>query len=411
MTTVKPRRGPLRHPEFQRIIVGQIASNLGDLVYAVAFPWLVLSDGGGAGTLGGLLASFGVARIVGVVLGGRLSDRRGPRSLMVGCDLVRAALVLLIPAAVSGFGAGSGAMYALLAAMGLTGGLFIPASYSLLPAILPGDELAGGNAISSVATQSGTLIGPVVGGALVAGWGVDVAFYLDAGTFLVSATAVYLTHPRQPVSEDNASASVRALLGRGSLLWAVLSIAIVGNSVYAGAAEVGLPSLAREDFGSSGYAGFLLSLGVGLVLGGAAARATHWNWRPAFQLAVLGVWMGLAIALVSAFGSSIAVGLCLGAFGLGNGWSGVILITLVQRWAPPALIGRVMSLLMLAMLGVFPLSVLVAGALLDVTGPRVFFAAAGGLIVLASTVSLLARSYRDHGEGQRFAGAVAEALR
>lgn len=67
---------------------------------------------------------------------------------------------------------------------------------------------------------------------------------------------------------------------------------------------------------------------------------------------------------------------------------------------------EVKSLLMVAMIGVFPLSVIVAGYGVNAAGPGPFFLVAGALIAVASTAGLTQRAYRRHAMGDRFTGAA-----
>ena len=71
--------------------------------------------------------------------------------------------------------------------LGSGAGLFMPGSFAIVPALLAGDDLQAGNALVSGGTQLATLIGPAIGGALVALVGPASAFAADAASFVVSA--------------------------------------------------------------------------------------------------------------------------------------------------------------------------------------------------------------------------------
>jgi MFS family permease len=76
---------------------------LGDSFYAVALPWYLLADHGGAVLLGLVLAAYGVPRTVLLLVGGHASDRWHPWTVMMTADAVRAgAVATLAVAAVSG---------------------------------------------------------------------------------------------------------------------------------------------------------------------------------------------------------------------------------------------------------------------------------------------------------------------
>ncbi len=84
---------PLRVRDYRLLFSGQLISTIGDAFYAVALPWLVLTNGGNAQELGIILSAYGIPRIGSVLLGGVLSDRLRPRRVMLLADGVRAVLV------------------------------------------------------------------------------------------------------------------------------------------------------------------------------------------------------------------------------------------------------------------------------------------------------------------------------
>src|SRR5260221_4019810 len=76
-------------------------STIGDMFYAVALPWLMLSSGHTPQELGIVLATYGVPRVGTLLLGGLLSDWLRPRRVMLLADIMRALLVGVL--AVLGF--------------------------------------------------------------------------------------------------------------------------------------------------------------------------------------------------------------------------------------------------------------------------------------------------------------------
>jgi hypothetical protein len=79
----------------------------------------------------------------------------------------------------------------------------------------------------------------------------------------------------------------------------------------------------------------------------------------------------------------------------------------LQRWVPPALLGRVMGVLMFCAFGTFPLSVAVTGVLVHHLGPALFFPVAGGLIAVAILSGLTQRDFRVFGAREDNSGQAA----
>src|ERR1700694_4235494 len=91
---------PLRVRNFRLLFSGQMISTLGDAFYAVALPWLLLTSGHSPQDLGIVLACYGVPRVATLLIGGALSDRLGPRGVMLLSDCTRALLTGLLVALV-----------------------------------------------------------------------------------------------------------------------------------------------------------------------------------------------------------------------------------------------------------------------------------------------------------------------
>src|ERR1700685_3162368 len=90
------RSGPLAVRSFRLLAGGQLTSTIGDYCYAVALPWLVLSNHGTTVLLGAVLACYGIPRTVLIPVGGILADKVGPRTLMLFADVLRCVLVVLL---------------------------------------------------------------------------------------------------------------------------------------------------------------------------------------------------------------------------------------------------------------------------------------------------------------------------
>jgi len=181
------RSGPLGTRNFRLLSSGQLASTVGDYCYAVALPWLVLSAHGSAVLLGGVLACYGIPRAALITVGGSLADRVGPRKLMLCSDAARCLLTVLFAAFAAAHVTSLVALGPVAALLGAGAALFMPASYAILPSLLPRGQLQAGNALYNAAVQGGTLLGPAIGGALVAAAGPAEAFALDAATYAPAA--------------------------------------------------------------------------------------------------------------------------------------------------------------------------------------------------------------------------------
>jgi MFS family permease len=400
---------PLRHSGFRLLVAGQLVSNFGDGIYSVALPWYVLAHHGGALLLGTVLAAYGVPRTALLVVGGHASDRYRPWTVMLGANVARGvAVAAFAVAAASGLAHGS-VLIVIAVVLGAGEGMFIPASSAIVPALLPRDQLQAGNALSYGTTQLSQLAGPALGGVLVALVGPASGFAIDAGTFVVSALTLTLIGiqrdaPRPvPAAEQTnhpdevrPTVTVRGLLAREPILILMLITDALLNLGSAGMGRVALPALARGPLhlGAGGYGVLAAAMGAGLLIGTISG-----SWLPTVRRPLLvsslvllpvvpliaaipyaGGWVAAAIILVLAF-VFIAIG-------------NLLVVTGLQQWAPPHLLGRVTGLLMLASVGMLPVSVLLAGVVIRLTGPAAYFPLDAAAVLIAATIELSSPAWR-----------------
>jgi predicted MFS family arabinose efflux permease len=308
-----------------------------------------------------------------------------------------------------------------------------------MPSLLPPEQLQAGNAINSAAIQIGTVAGPALGGILVATAGPVPGFAVDAATFGVSALSLWLMRPAAnearaaspaggPLSPGTgADGPVQApdgVTGAGAdgtqeldaaaaaelpsvwRLWAgsrflqVLGvISVLANLTFAGTFEVALPALAHARFGADGYGTLMACLGAGSVAGTLLATRPLGRARPMVVASLAFTASGLTVIALPYLGGLPGGSAAALLFGAGIGFGDVIVITLVQQWAPPALLGRVMSLVMLASIGTFPVSVAIAGVAVRALGPVPFFPVAGAVLALVPVIALTSRETRNFRPG------------
>jgi predicted MFS family arabinose efflux permease len=294
-----------------------------------------------------------------------------------------------------------------------------------MPTLIKPDQLPAGNALSSAMMQAGSLAGPVLGGILVATAGSAAAFAADAASFAVSAVTLAFISARKTAAVGEvpegatADGSVCAgaadagsdqpspagptlwqLLRTARLLQVLLVVTIAANLASGGTFDVALPALAHARFGAAGYGALLACFGAGALLGTLYAARAGTFARPAIVAMMAFLAMAIATGLLPFLWGLPGAAAAILILGTTNGFGNVVFITLIQQWAPSQLLGRVMSLVMLASLGSFPLSVALSGLLVRHIGPSPFFPIAGGLVVLSVAGALGQREVRMLGAGK-----------
>src|SRR2546421_5220151 len=148
-SAVRPTAGGILRPfkvrNFNLLFSGQTISIIGDALYAVALPWLILTTGGSAQELGIVLAAYGIPRAGSMLVGGWLSDRLRPRRLMLIADSARLLLVGLLAALALGGHPTVFQLCVIAVPLGAFAGAFLPASMSILPDTLGNEDLQASN--------------------------------------------------------------------------------------------------------------------------------------------------------------------------------------------------------------------------------------------------------------------------
>lgn len=395
--------GPLRTPAFRWLFAGQFASTIGDYCYAVALPWFVLSTHGGTVLLGTVLACYGVPRAALMPVGGVLADRYGQRLVMLIADGVRFVVLIALMLAAIEHDHSAFILIPIAAVLGAGEGAFLPASMTITPSLLPEGQLQAGNAFLSASLQLGMLLGAAVGGAIVGAAGPVPAFGADALSFAISAGSLALIRVRraQPADAKPTTTvpaartdSITRFLRKSALFQVVLLVAVAANLTTGGDFSVALPTLAHQRYGAGGYGTILAIAGAGALIGTLLPARLGQVSRPA--MVAYGAYLveAVAITLLPFLGGLPGAAAAAAVFAFCNGFGNVLIVTWLQRWIPGRLLGRAMSLVMLASLGSFPVSVAVTGVLVRHLGSVVMFPIGGAVLACAILAGISRKEMR-----------------
>jgi hypothetical protein len=362
--------------EFRALWTAQLASVVGDQLARVALTILVY-----ARTSSALLAAVTfVASVVPVFVGGvtlaGLADRFPRRLVMIACDVIRCALVLVM--AVSAMPLAP--LIVLLCAVTLVGAPFSAARAALYPDVLAGERYVLGTTVTLTTNQFAQVLGFALGGAAVGLLGIRASLVVDAATFAASALIVGIWVRRRSAPARQAVAAetphggflgaVRLVFGTAALRWPMLFgwlaafynapegvAAPLARSVGGGAVAVGV-ILAAQVFGES--AG-MLAFGrmvrpetrlrlMGPLAVAACAVLVLFALLPALGgvvviLAASGMFGAYQIAANAAFVKAVpaaqrgrSFGLAQGGMSLGQGAVMIVAGAAAQRFAPSSVI-------------------------------------------------------------------------
>ncbi len=393
----RPQPGLLRrNPGFRALFAATFASGLGTWIAVVALTIDVYDRTESAKWVSALLVADFLPSVAIGLLFGPLIDRLSRRRIMVVADLARLGIFAALP-----FTNSPEAIVILAAAAGFATGFFRPASYAGLPNLVAATDLASANSRLRAGEYLSWTIGTALGGLIVAASSPDVAYWINAATFLVSAAFILGIAPSLLQTARAESRGHWRDIGDGfSLVFrtrVLLAVFCAWNLVMLANAGVNVAEivLAKVTFASghvSGDVAFGLlwaASGFGLLLG--SLYAPRWLEMRGILLVYTGALalMGFGV-LMAALSPNVWIALpCMVLGGAGNGAAVVYNSLLVQRGAPDELRGRVFTVIMSTNFALLGLGMVIAGPLTDAIGPRWVFAISGACAGLGALVGFL----------------------
>ena len=288
---------------------------------------------------------------------------------------------------------------------GIATGFFRPAVYAGMPNLVTDEELPEATSLLQTVENLTWMIGPVVGGVVLWAEGPDLAYWVNAATFVLSAVLLVRIpaarlqagHVESRGHWGDVADGLRIVLGSRALL----TVLVVWNIVMLGVGGINVAEvfLAQEelDAGDVGFGVLVGAGGLGLTLGSFATgqvvdrfgigRVYFYGivlMAGGYAVAALApsIWVAVPAVVVASFGNGAAV-VCNALF--------------VQRGAPDELRGRAFTVIMSSNYALLGLGMVIAGPLTDAYGARVVWGAASVAYLLAAlaTVALAPRGQED----------------
>ena len=190
-----------------RILAAQAFSSLGTSMSTIALGFMVLQLTGSVLHMGAVMAVSVFPLVVTSWIGGAVLDRYNSKQVMIGSDAARAVLIFLMPFLAE---QAVGLIYAVSFFMGVGSAFFNPGQIKLIGDLCSREQLVKANSYLSVSRDGAELIGFLAGGVLVAAVGYRPAFFVDAGSYLLSG--LFLLGLPRVARGTGRTESVRALV-------------------------------------------------------------------------------------------------------------------------------------------------------------------------------------------------------
>lgn len=411
---------PARDGSFRLLWLGQSLSLLGDGFSSIAFAWITLGMTQSTLALGTILACQAIPRAVLTLVGGSLGAQWSPKRLMSLSSWARA--VVMVAVGVCGL-SGVLTVWLLLVAAALFGAVdafFQPARMSVLPSVVEPDLLAPANALLGVGSRVSAVIGPAIGGVVIAVSDANYAFLVDGVCLLLCGLcvarvttrppteptvetstetaddpAVETADPVESTAAEERQSRPEGLLSRirGGLrlAWShpgIRTMLVVDTAIsfcYAGPFAVGFAELAKfRLIGGSTALGLLNgALAGGAMLGALAGGVMGGRPRLGVLVAALAGWLAVCMAILG-FTHNVIVALAVVlTMGFAIGFEGVFGISWIQRNIHGSMLSRVISVDMVLGYSIAPLSLVLCGSLAQ-THPELMFGGTAAILAVTA---------------------------
>ncbi len=384
---------PLKYKQFRSLWAATIFSATGGFVQSVAGSWLMYELTDSSTWVGLMVASGFLPLLFFSIFSGVLADMFNRATIMRIAQGIMASSALAMAYFTHVGLMTPGLLLALGFLLGTGGALNLPAWQSLLPELVPRDQLASAVALQAAAFNTARAIGPALGGAIVAAYGAAIGFGVNAVSYIAVVGVLFYIAPHlktrvRPDTSVVSAAFTGIRFARFTPAFRNLLGLVALFAMTSAVVQAILPVHTSFLGGTAGMFGILLgAMGAGALLGAIFRprifRMTTTNTVPHTMalFGITGIGLGVAPNLWVAGIAMFLGGIC---------WL-LTMSTLnatAQLMAPEWIRGRAMSLYMLAWAGTIPLGSILAGIVADITGTRTAIVTFSvGSVILGLTAS------------------------
>ncbi len=410
----------LRNWNFTLLLSGRFLANMGDSFYAIAAMWMVYQLGGSTLYTGLALFLTSLPALAQIVMG-PLIDRFPAKRLMIFTQITQSVLLLIIPTLYAYGMLTITIVLVLMPIISLLNQFIYPTQLSLLPKVLPKEQLTRGNSLFAIAYQGSDAAFNSLAGIVIAMVGAVSVFYLNSMTFVLTALLFTLLRLPQAKQEQDAARAqateatpeqakrptLKSVIRQYNsdlregldvlkkpiftrMLLGIIFVNLAGISIYAV-----LPAFAESWGGAQYYGFFMAAAGVGIITGSYAASLLKLHrFKMGLLYCLLIFICGVCWMLT---GVVPAAWMAIALFAIGwipAGMINVLSQVMIQSVVPPQLIGRVMAAVLGLSAAIAPVGAILGGALGAWAGNGVLIISCGVIVIVNSAYWLLNKHTR-----------------
>ncbi|GAK10601.1 LOW QUALITY PROTEIN: MFS general substrate transporter [Geomicrobium sp. JCM 19039] len=353
-----------RNRTFILMFIAGVFAVVGFSMFLTTVSWYAVTEMDSAAAVGLVLMAATIPRLLMMVFGGVLADKYKKTTIMFITNLTQGFLLLLLYLFVASDNLTLTILLVLAGIFGMLDAFFGPASSSLIPKIVAKSQLQRANAVFQGADQISFIIGPILAGVLMEAYSVAGSFLV--ATILVFFSAIFIFPPlikEAAVEERTQQSPMQDLkdglqyVRRSQFLLVGLLVLITLNFFVFGALHIAIPLLVDVHGGSPLNLSFMeASLGIGMLLG-SMILGVYTIKRRRGAMTLYGLLAALVLFIIFSLIPNLT-GLTILIFFIGFSMVFVYIpfFTVAQENTDQHIMGRVMSIIFLAMNGFDPVS-------------------------------------------------------
>lgn len=382
-----------RHRDFRLLFIGRLVSFFGSMITVVAFPYQVYQQTHSLLLVGLLGVLEFVAILVFAMIGGALADGADRRSMvliseaaLMGCSLILAGNAALASPQIW-------VLFVIAVVWGVLDAVQRPSLDALLPRLVDRDELPAAAALSSLRSTLGQILGPALGGVLVAAIGLPLTYMVDVATFVAGLACLWLMRAVPPPVDAERPSFRRVVEG---LRYARSRPELIGTyavdmiAMFFGMPMALFPAIAQGLGGPSVLGLLYAAPAVGSFLFSATSGWTRRIHRHGRAVIVAAVIWGVAIIGFGFAPGLIAPLAFLAIAGAADMMSGLFRSVIWNQTIPDSLRGRLASIEMLSYTSGPALGNFEAGLVASLFSVRISIVSGGALCVVGCVFCALA---------------------
>jgi MFS family permease len=367
----------LRPGPFRRYIIGSLISDSGTWMQVMAQGWVVSALTNKAIVLGMVNFAAGLPTLALTMIGGSFADRYDKRKILIATQIAQIVFAIALGWLVLTNRIQIWHVIFLAACLGVSIAFEMPAISALVPELVQRDEIAAAVAMDRSVFHGSRLVGPALAGLFVSWWGAAAAFFANAFSFLALIAAL-ISLPKRPVGTKEEEEQRRSGIMEGfryvrsdRIILSMIALIALNTIFVFPAISVMLPLYVRNvlQLGPREMGWLMATSGTGAFLGALGLLSVSREKRLKFMSGnVLAVAAG--VFFMSRSHSFLVTACSMGVLAIALSMNFGLANTIVQEHAPAPLRGRVSAVFGLSFFGLMPIAGLIIPGFSDLIGMR-----------------------------------------